>query len=115
MAASSRPTRKRKPPTPRRILNILPSKDTAKDWSIGTALASGALRAVALPKAVDLRAPWWKVGNQGETGSCVGWATADGVMRRLLVAAGRLAEDAPLSVRHVWMASKETDEYRSRP
>jgi C1A family cysteine protease len=99
----------------RRIKNLVPSKDTGKDWTIGTALGAGALRAVRPPQQVDLRAAWWGVGNQGDTGSCVGWATADGVMRYLLVMAGRLKRTERLSVRHVWMASKETDEFRSRP
>ncbi|MGG5820707.1 C1 family peptidase [Falsiroseomonas sp. HW251] len=100
---------------PKRIKNLVPSKDTTKDWSITVALNSGALRAARPPKEVDLRAPWWPPGHQGDTGSCVGWATADGVMRHLLVSAGKIRKDQRLSVRHVWMASKETDEFRSRP
>ncbi len=100
---------------PHRIKNLMPSKGTDKDWSVGTALRAGALRAVTPPPEVDLRAGWWAVGHQGETGSCVGWAAADGVMRYLLVAAQRLRKTERLSVRHVWMASKETDEFRSRP
>lgn len=100
---------------PKRIKNLVRSKDTAKDWTVTIALNAGALRRVALPKEVDLRADWWAPGHQGETGSCVGWAAADGVLRYMLVSAGRLKKTERLSVRHVWMASKETDEYRSRP
>jgi C1A family cysteine protease len=100
---------------PRHIKNLVPSKNTDRDWSLGLALRSGAIRDVKLPKEVDLRAGWWEVGNQGVTGSCVGWATADGVLRYLMVAAGRIARSERLSVRHIWMASKETDEFRSHP
>lgn len=100
---------------PRRIKNLVPSKNTEKDWSVGLALRSGALRDVKLPKEVDLRADWWDVGHQGDTGSCVGWAVADGVLRYMMVAAGRIRKTERLSVRHIWMASKETDEFRSRP
>ena len=48
-------------------------------------------------------------------GSCVGWATADGVARYHMVQAGRIGQDTLLSPRHVWMASKETDTITSRP
>ena len=60
-----------------------------------------------MPAEVDLRRPWWPIGDQEETGSCVGWALADSVMRWQLVEAGRLAPDEPLSPRFVWMAAKE--------
>jgi C1A family cysteine protease len=99
-----------------RICNLVPSHGTENDWGFQNAVAAGALTAAgALPAAVDLRAPWWKVGDQGGTGSCVGWATADGVMRYHLVQAGRLSNGELLSPRFVWMASKETDEFNTRP
>lgn len=99
-----------------RICNLIPSRDTEGDWSVDQALTAGALRApAALPSKVDLRQVWWAVGDQGSTGSCVGWATADGLMRYLLVKAGRLDKGQLLSPRFVWMASKETDEFMARP
>ncbi len=65
----------------------------------------------ALPTSVDLRATWWSINNQEDTGSCVGWATG----RRggeVPHGPGRpIAQNALLSPRHVWMASKETDTY----
>src|SRR5712691_4155766 len=83
-ATSSRPHIKR-------ICNVVPSKDIGQDWQYEHAVAAGAFGAVAaLPASVDLRKPWWTVGNQGETGSCVGWASADGVVRYHLVAANKL-------------------------
>jgi hypothetical protein len=99
-----------------RICNLVPSRDTERDWRVEHAITAGALAApAALPVKVDLRQPWWEVGDQSTTGSCVGWATADGVMRYLLAKAGRLGKSQLLSPRFVWMASKETDEYTSRP
>lgn len=99
-----------------RICNLVPSRDTARDWRFQDAITSGALAApAALPTKVDLRQPWWTIGNQSTTGSCVGWATADGVMRYHLVQANRLQQNQLLSPRFVWMASKETDEFTSRP
>jgi C1A family cysteine protease len=99
-----------------RICNLVPSKGTEKDWQFQDALASGALGAVAaLPAAVDLRQPWWNIGDQGQTGSCVGWGSADGVARYHMVKAGRIAKPGRLSPRYVWMASKETDPYTARP
>jgi hypothetical protein len=102
----------------RRVCNLVPSKDTDRDWRYEDALASAALGApaAALPSSMDLRQPsWWKIGNQLNTGSCVGWATADGVVRWHMVMAGRLDKHALLSPRFIWMASKETDEFTTRP
>lgn len=100
-----------------RICNLVPSKDTDRDWRYEDALASAALGApAALPASKDLRQPsWWKINNQLNTGSCVGWATADGVVRYHMVTAGRLEKNSLLSPRFVWMSSKETDEYAARP
>ena len=33
------------------------------------------------PETWDLREDWWNVGNQNETGACVGYAVADSVLR----------------------------------
>ena len=100
----------------KRICNLVPSKGTEKDWKFEDALASGALGAVAAPPAsVDLRQAWWTVGDQGQTGSCVGWATAEGVVRYHMVAEKKLKKTEQLSPRYVWMSSKETDEYTQRP
>jgi C1A family cysteine protease len=103
-------------PNIRRICNVVPSKDTAEDWKFEHAVASGALGATAaLPASVDLRKSWWTVGDQGETGSCVGWASADGVVRYHMVKANKLKTSELLSPRYVWMASKEMDKDKKRP
>jgi C1A family cysteine protease len=103
-------------PQIRRICNVVPSKDTAEDWKFEHAVASGALGVTAaLPASVDLRKSWWTVGDQGGTGSCVGWASADGVMRYHMVKDNKLKTSELLSPRYVWMASKEMDKNKTRP
>lgn len=62
------------------------------------------------PEKVDLRRAWWDIGNQEETGSCVGWAIADSILRWHFVEGGILPEKKHLSVRFIWMAAKETDD-----
>lgn len=108
--------KKKTNPESHRICNLVPSKNTEKDWGFHSAVAAGALGAEApLPASVDLRATWWTIGNQESTGSCVGWASADGVLRYHLVKAGKLSKTEKLSPRFVWMSSKETDEFVNRP
>jgi hypothetical protein len=98
------------------VCNLVPSTGTDTDWGLGAAFGGGALTATtAPPKAADLRQPWWGIGNQESTGSCVGWATADGVGRYTMVTAGKLPQSGRLSPRFTWMASKETDEFPSPP
>jgi C1A family cysteine protease len=90
-----------------RVLNVGPSPARDEDHTPQRAEACGHLRAVDPPERVDLRADWYTVRDQGKTGSCVGWALADSVMWRQLVAANRLAQDQRLSPRFMWMAAKE--------
>lgn len=100
----------------KRILNCLPSSDQQNDWDYSTALSAGLVAAGTIPSSKDLREPaWWEIGDQGQTGSCVGWATADSVLRWHFVKKGSVAKTDLLSPRFTWMASKETDEFSSRP
>ena len=99
----------------RRILNLVPSVRTETDWRLGTAQDAENLAEVALPAAHDLREGWWTIGDQEDTGSCVGWATGDGVLRYTLVKAGQIGSDERVSPRFIWMGSKETDEFTSFP
>ena len=99
----------------KRILNCIPSKGVETDWRIEHAAAAGVLAApAAIPSSKDLRAAWWKINDQGATGSCVGWASADSVIRWHMVKANRLTSGVLLSPRFIWMASKETDAYVSQ-
>ena len=78
-----------------------------EDHTPAAAVGAEHLREVDPPERVDLRAPWYTVGDQGRTGSCVGWALADSVLWRQLVRRGLLAEEDRLSPRFMWMAAKE--------
>jgi hypothetical protein len=99
-----------------RILNCNPSKNQENDWLSEHAEESGILAAPAqLPPKADMREAWWTIGDQRTTGSCVGWATADSVLRWHFVKEGRISTNQLLSVRFAWMASKETDEYVTHP
>jgi hypothetical protein len=101
----------------KRILNCLPSKDQDQDWFVQHARDAGVMAAAAapVPAKKDLRAAWWKIADQGSTGSCVGWASADAVLRWHFVQAGYLAKTERLAPRFQWMAAKETDAYTTVP
>lgn len=98
-----------------RICNLLPSTGTESDWVLSDALAIKAIELTTPPTSVDLRENWWDIGDQGDTGSSVGWAVADGLLRYQLVKANRLSRHHKLSPRVVWMASTETDQDRHFP
>lgn len=100
---------------PTKILNCIHSRGKENDWAIGTAQAAGVVATAKIPPATDLRAKWWSVADQGSTGSCVGWATADSVLRWHMVKSRKITTKELLSVRFIWMASKETDIYTSYP
>lgn len=100
----------------KRILNCIPSREVERDWRLEHAMGAGLLAArPAIPASKNLRETWWKIGNQGSTGSCVGWGTADSVLRWHFVKANRLSKNQLLSPRFIWMASKETDQFISQP
>jgi len=100
-----------------RITNCIPSANIENDWLLEDAVAASVAEPQpdTLPKKVDLREDWWQVGDQGATGSCVGWASADSVLRWHFVKTGQITPEQLLSVRYVWMAAKETDEFNQRP
>jgi C1A family cysteine protease len=99
-----------------RILNCFPSQHTEKDWEYDNAVQAKILKeSKTAPASVDLRESWWDIGDQEDTGSCVGWASTDALYRWHGVKAKRIAQDDHLSVRFTWMGSKEIDDYRDRP
>src|SRR5690349_8784663 len=84
-------TTKRATTSGTRILNCVPSPGTDSDWRLHNAEDAGLLATAtrAVPRSKDLRDDtWWKIADQGSTGSCVGWASADSVVRWHLVQAG---------------------------
>ena len=112
----TKPKAKRARRQPKRILNCEPSLETEDDWRIDTAEDAGVLAAAPrVPARKDLRQSWWRIRDQGSTGSCVGWAAADGVLRWHFVKAGRIATSELLSARFQWLAAKETDTFNTRP
>ena len=114
---TTKPKTVRSPKRVKRILNVEPSRDTERDWRMENAEGAGVVgdEAARIPATKDLREAWWKVADQGTTGSCVGWSSADGVLRWHFVKAGQLRNDELLSPRFIWMASKETDQFESQP
>ncbi len=103
-------------PEQERICNLTPSLNTTNDWIFSHAVEAGVLGAVAAPPpSMDLRKPWWDIGDQKNTGSCVGWGSTDAVARYMFVMANRLPQNVKLSPRFTWMACKETDTTKARP
>jgi len=99
-----------------RVLNCIPSRLQENDWLMDAAFgALGIPKKKTLPTNIDLRDTWWKIGNQGSTGSCVGWASADSVIRWHFVMQKRIRTADTLSVRFLWMGAKETDQFTNAP
>ncbi|HOX42894.1 MAG TPA: C1 family peptidase [Myxococcota bacterium] len=102
----------------KRILNVrIKSRDKDKDWRIGDALGKGAARLRRPPSACDLRKSirGWEVCDQGDTGACIGFSLARGVLHYHLVKARKIRPGDRLSPRFIWMAVKETDTYTDYP
>ncbi len=97
------------------ILNCIPSREQEQDWHLDSVVKSGKIGLEALPPAVDLRREWWPVRDQNESGACVGFAAADGVLRFQAVEAGWIDKEELPSPRFVWMACKETDDFTDYP
>lgn len=105
------------------ILNCSESKCTDTDWNFddaasaqqvtfdatNTALISEEVLTTPSTTSKDLRKDWWPIENQGKTGACVGYATADGVLRWHYTQKGLIEQTVRPSVRFIWMANKETD------
>jgi len=101
--------------SPQRILNCIPSRKVELDWNAADARAAAPIRARTVPANKDLRDASWPVSDQGETGACVGFASADSVLRWHFATGGFLQLEELLSTRYVWMAAKEVDEFVTRP
>lgn len=95
------------------IFNVQRSREQGTDYAFDTGFKAGIWPKEAHP--IDLRRPWWTIGHQEETGSCVGWAVADGALRFLLAENEIISKEDRLSPRFTWMASKEFDSFVSRP
>lgn len=99
-----------------RIFNCVNSRDTQDDWKISKAKALGYIpKRPKIPSKVDLRHKDWNIGDQGTSGSCVGWASTDSLLRYHFAKAKKIRFKDNLSVRFIWMSAKETDEYVDYP
>ncbi len=98
------------------VLNCIPSLSPEDDWTFGDAVSAGLIDSVrAAPPTKDLRARWWRIDNQGNTGACVGYSTAYGVLRWHYVKDNLMTQRDKPSARFIWMANKETDNLTSYP
>ncbi len=99
-----------------RILNCVSSENQQNDWQLDQATESGLLDdTIELPPTYDLREQWWSIRDQKNTGACVGFATADGVLRWHYTKKELITEGTEVSPRFIWMANKETDTFTSYP
>jgi hypothetical protein len=109
MSASDTMARPKKSET--RILNVFPSKNPEKNWGMAEARQAGLIKTSPnLPAVMDLRRGrrWWRIKDQGQTGSCVGHGVAYGLL-------WYHKPSVLPSARFTWMGSKETDAYVKYP
>ena len=71
---------------PKRTLNVIPSPE-GRGLDVPKRAGADMIATARRPspaRALDQRPPGglWKINDQKSTGSCVGWATADAVLRR---------------------------------
>ena len=104
------------------VLNCTKSSGTETDWGFDDALESQSFisghlkpKNMKVPKELDLRERWWKIRDQCESGACVGFATADGVLRWHYVKKNLIKKTDLPSPRFIWMANKETDNLTRYP
>lgn len=98
-----------------RVLNCIPSPNIEKDWLFEDMTKACVVGQDPIPDSKDLREDWWAIGDQADTGACIGWATGDSLLRWYFVKAGRLSTVDSLSARFIWMSAKETDEVVTPP
>lgn len=96
-------TRKSATDVGKRVLNLLPDPPDPRDYS---ARSFGLFGAPSLPNAVDYSAQTLAVGNQGTTGSCVGWATS---YLRAWLQRESTGSNTRYSARFIWFAAREID------
>lgn len=94
-----------------RVLNLQPSTKTDDDYTMLNAIRSGVIEAKSPPSSVDLRADWWDVSDQGASGACVGFGTADGLLRYLFTKQKSINPGERLASGILWQAAKETDTF----
>lgn len=86
-----------------RVYNIVPDPIDPRDYS---ARSFGIFGRPTLPKRVDYSRQTLPVGDQGRTGSCVGWATS---YLRAWLQRQSTGKSVRYSARFIWIAAKEID------
>jgi hypothetical protein len=94
-----------------RILNLLPSTDINEDYTLLNAINSGVIELATPPKSLDLRQDWWDISDQGNSGACVGFGVADGLLRWLFTKNKSINPGERLASGILWQAAKETDSF----
>lgn len=97
-----------------RVLNILPSTLTNMDYTLLNAIRSGIIELKSPPPSIDLRADWWDISNQGNSGACVGFGVADGLLRYIFTKNKSLNPGERLASGILWQAAKETDVFNDQ-
>ena len=85
------------------VLNVVPDPIDPRDQ---TGIGSGVLASTSLPKSKDYSAETLPVDSQGQTGSCVGWATS---YYRAWLHRRDTGQSKRFSQRFIWIAAKEID------
>lgn len=89
--------------------SVVPDPPDRRDWIVEAAHPSIPSISEPLPSNKDYSGQTPVVEDQGDYGSCVGWATVRGL--REWMYRKTTHKDVRLSVRFVWMAAKETDNF----
>jgi len=89
--------------------SVVPDPPDRRDWIVEVAHPSVPSTSEPLRTKVDYSAQTPAVEDQGDYGSCVGWATVRGL--REWMYRKTTGKDVRLSVRFVWMAAKESDHF----
>lgn len=89
--------------------SVVPDAPDDRDWVAAADHPSVAATREILPGILDYSADTPGVEDQGDYGSCVGWAAVRGLREWMYWK--RTGKKVRLSVRFVWMAAKETDQF----
>ncbi len=91
----------------KKYCNLVPDPVDPRDASFMAAPDFAMMASAPLPSTVDYFEGTYGPGDQGQTGSCVGWATTYGLRRWLHF--NQTGDQVHFSVRFTWMGAKEID------
>ncbi|MBN2089358.1 C1 family peptidase [candidate division KSB1 bacterium] len=88
---------------------VVRDRPDERDWIVAASHPSIIETREPLKSVVDYSKETSDVEDQGDYGSCIGWATTD--LREWMYQKSTNGKQIKLSVRFLWMAAKETDQY----